>query len=114
MARRAQPRRPRRDPARRRCHPHGEEGEQADDDQPTAAAEIQQSLLPPRISRTTGGEVAGNVLPSYEVAGDWFDVIENPDGVWVSIADGLGGSTQAAASSATTTTWAMCWAVSHP
>jgi serine phosphatase RsbU (regulator of sigma subunit) len=68
--------------------------------QPTAAAEIQQSLLPPRISRTTGGEVAGNVLPSYEVAGDWFDVIENTDGVWVSIADGLGGSTRAAASSA--------------
>jgi serine phosphatase RsbU (regulator of sigma subunit) len=68
--------------------------------QPRAAAEIQQSLLPPRIARVTGGEVAGNVLPSYEVAGDWFDVIENPDGVWVSVADGLGGSTRAAASSA--------------
>jgi serine phosphatase RsbU (regulator of sigma subunit) len=68
--------------------------------QPTAAAEIQQSLLPPRIMRVTGGEVAGNVLPSYEVAGDWFDVIENPDGLWVSIADGLGDSTRAAASSA--------------
>ena len=51
--------------------------------QPTAAAEIQQSLLPPRIVRITGGEVAGNVLPSYEVAGDWFDVIENADGVWI-------------------------------
>jgi serine phosphatase RsbU (regulator of sigma subunit) len=68
--------------------------------QPKAAAEIQQSLLPPRISRVTGGEVAGNVLPSYEVAGDWFDVIENPDGIWISVADGLGGSTRAAASSA--------------
>jgi serine phosphatase RsbU (regulator of sigma subunit) len=68
--------------------------------QPKAAAEIQQSLLPPRIMRITGGEVAGNVLPSYEVAGDWFDVIENADGVWVSLADGLGGSTRAAASSA--------------
>jgi serine phosphatase RsbU (regulator of sigma subunit) len=68
--------------------------------QPTAAAEIQQSLLPPRICRITGGEVAGNVLPSYEVAGDWFDVIENADGVWVTLADGLGGSTRAAASSA--------------
>jgi serine phosphatase RsbU (regulator of sigma subunit) len=67
---------------------------------PTAAAEIQQSLLPPRISRITGGEVAGNVLPSYEVAGDWFDVIENADGVWITLADGLGGSTRAAASSA--------------
>jgi serine phosphatase RsbU (regulator of sigma subunit) len=67
---------------------------------PTAAAEIQQSLLPPRIARVTGGEVAGNVLPSYEVAGDWFDVTENTDGVWLSIAEGLGGSTRAAASSA--------------
>jgi len=68
--------------------------------QPKAAAEIQQSLLPPRITRITGGEVAGNVLPSYEVAGDWFDVIENLDGVWVTLADGLGGGTRAAASSA--------------
>jgi serine phosphatase RsbU (regulator of sigma subunit) len=67
---------------------------------PRAAAEIQQSLLPPRISRLGGGEVAGNVLPSYEVAGDWFDVAENPDGVWCTIADGLGDSTRAAASSA--------------
>lgn len=68
--------------------------------QPKAAAEIQQSLLPPRIARVTGGEVAGNVLPSYEVAGDWFDVIENPDGIWITLADGLGSSTRAAAASA--------------
>jgi serine phosphatase RsbU (regulator of sigma subunit) len=68
--------------------------------QPRAAAEIQQSLLPPRIARLGGGEVAGNVLPSYEVAGDWFDVAENADGVWCTVADGLGGSTRAAASSA--------------
>jgi serine phosphatase RsbU (regulator of sigma subunit) len=68
--------------------------------QPRAAAEIQQSLLPPRIARLGGGEFAGNVLPSYEVAGDWFDVAENPDGVWCSVADGLGDSTRAAAASA--------------
>lgn len=68
--------------------------------QPKAAAEIQQSLLPPRIVRVTGAEVAGNVLPTYEVAGDWFDVVENADGVWVTLADGLGESTRAAASSA--------------
>ena len=67
---------------------------------PRAAAEIQQSLLPPRITRISGGEVAGNVLPSYEVAGDWFDVVENLDGVWITLADGLGPSTRAAASSA--------------
>jgi serine phosphatase RsbU (regulator of sigma subunit) len=68
--------------------------------QPQAAAEIQQSLLPPRIARLGGGEVSGNVLPSYEVAGDWFDFAENVDGVWCTVADGLGGSTRAAASSA--------------
>jgi serine phosphatase RsbU (regulator of sigma subunit) len=67
---------------------------------PRAAAEIQQSLLPPRISRISGGEVAGHVLPSYEVAGDWFDIVENLDGVWITLADGLGPSTRAAASSA--------------
>jgi serine phosphatase RsbU (regulator of sigma subunit) len=68
--------------------------------QPRAAAEIQQSLLPPRIARVSGGEVAGNVLPTYEVAGDWFDVVENPDGVWITLADGLGASTRAAAAGA--------------
>jgi serine phosphatase RsbU (regulator of sigma subunit) len=68
--------------------------------QPRAAAEIQQSLLPPRIVRVTGAEVAGNVLPTYEVAGDWFDVVENPDGVWITLADGLNDSTRSAASSA--------------
>ena len=67
---------------------------------PLAAAEIQQSLLPPRIARVSGGELAGNVLPSYEVAGDWFDFVENFDGVWITLADGLGPSTRAAASSA--------------
>lgn len=68
--------------------------------QPKAAAEIQQSLLPPRIARFTGGEVAGNVVPSYEVAGDWFDVVENRDGIWLTLADGLGSGTRAIASAA--------------
>jgi serine phosphatase RsbU (regulator of sigma subunit)/DNA-binding transcriptional ArsR family regulator len=68
--------------------------------QPKAAAEIQQSLLPPRIAHFTGAEFAGNVLPSYEVAGDWFDVVENPDGIWLSVADGLGSGTRAIASAA--------------
>jgi serine phosphatase RsbU (regulator of sigma subunit) len=67
---------------------------------PRAAAEIQQSLLPPRIARLGAGEIAGNVLPSYEVAGDWFDFAENENGVWCSLADGLGDSTRAAAASA--------------
>ena len=40
------------------------------------------------------------MLPTYEVAGDWFDVVENTDGVWITLADGLGESTRSAASSA--------------
>jgi serine phosphatase RsbU (regulator of sigma subunit) len=68
--------------------------------QPRAAAEIQQSLLPPRIARLSGAEVAGNVLPAYEVAGDWFDVVENGESVWITLADGLRDSTRSAASGA--------------
>ena len=55
-----------------------------------AAAELQQSLLPPRIARMGGGEVAGSVLPTYEVGGDWFDYVENRDGAWLAIADATG------------------------
>jgi serine phosphatase RsbU (regulator of sigma subunit) len=59
------------------------------------AAEIQQSLIPPRIARVGGGEIAGSVLPSYEVGGDWFDYVENRDGAWIAIADAAGRGAQA-------------------
>jgi AcrR family transcriptional regulator len=62
----------------------------------TPAAEIQQSLLPPRIVRLGSGELAGSVLPSYEVGGDWFDYVENPNGTWIAIADGAGRGPRAA------------------
>jgi AcrR family transcriptional regulator len=62
-----------------------------------AAAELQQSLLPPRIARMGGGEVAGSVLPSYEVGGDWFDYVENRDGAWLAIADAAGKGATAGA-----------------
>ena len=64
---------------------------------PVAAAEIQQNLLPPRIVRLSDGELAGNVLPSYEVAGDWFDFAENADGVWIALAEAPGTGTYSAA-----------------
>jgi AcrR family transcriptional regulator len=64
---------------------------------PVAAAEIQQNLLPPRIVRISGGELAGNVLPSYEVAGDWFDFAENADGTWIALAEAPGSGTYSAA-----------------
>ncbi|CAA9462920.1 MAG: Serine phosphatase RsbU, regulator of sigma subunit [uncultured Solirubrobacteraceae bacterium] len=63
----------------------------------SAAAEIQQNLLPPRIARIAGGLLAGNVLPGYDIGGDWFDYIENRDGAWLGIADSKGRGTTAAA-----------------
>ena len=59
------------------------------------AAEVQQSLLPPRIARIGGAELAGSVLPSYEVGGDWFDYVDNRDGAWIAIADAAGKGPQA-------------------
>jgi serine phosphatase RsbU (regulator of sigma subunit) len=60
------------------------------------AAEIQQSLIPPRIARMGSGELAGSVLPSYEVGGDWFDYVDNRDGAWIAIADASSKGPQAA------------------
>ncbi len=62
----------------------------------TAAAEIQQNLFPPRIARVAGAQLAGVLLPSYEVGGDWFDFVENRDGAWVAIADSAGKGPTAA------------------
>ena len=63
----------------------------------TPAAELQQGLLPPRIARIGGGELAGSVLPAYEVGGDWFDYVENRDGAWLAVADAVGKGATAAA-----------------
>ena len=60
------------------------------------AAEIQQNLLPPRIARIAGGQLAGVMLPSYDVGGDWFDFVENRDGAWLAIADAAGKGPTAA------------------
>lgn len=63
----------------------------------SAAAEVQQALLPPRIARISGAVLAGNVLPTYEVGGDWFDYVENRDGTWLGIGDAVGNGATAAA-----------------
>jgi serine phosphatase RsbU (regulator of sigma subunit) len=62
----------------------------------TPAAEIQQNLFPPRIARISGGQLAGGLLPTYEVGGDWFDFVENRDGAWLAIADSSGNGPTAA------------------
>jgi serine phosphatase RsbU (regulator of sigma subunit) len=60
------------------------------------AAEIQQNLLPTRIHRLSGATLAGNVLPGYDVGGDWFDVADNADAVWLGVADIAGTGVRAA------------------
>jgi AcrR family transcriptional regulator len=68
----------------------------------TPAAEIQLNLLPPRITRVAGAQIAGVLLPSYEVGGDWFDYVENRGGAGVAIADAAGtGATAAGLGAAT-------------
>ena len=62
----------------------------------TPAAEIQQNLFPPRIARIAGAQLAGVLLPTYEVGGDWFDFVENRDGAWLAIADAAGKGPTAA------------------
>jgi serine phosphatase RsbU (regulator of sigma subunit) len=62
----------------------------------TAAGEIQQNLLPPRVAQIAGATLAGNVLPSYAVGGDWFDYAENSDGAWLAVADATGTGATAA------------------
>jgi AcrR family transcriptional regulator len=64
---------------------------------PTPAAEIQQNLFPPRIARVAGAQLAGGLLPTYEVGGDWFDFVENRDGAWFAIADAGEGTGPTAA-----------------
>jgi serine phosphatase RsbU (regulator of sigma subunit) len=61
------------------------------------AAEIQQNLLPPRLARVDRADVAGGVLPGYEVGGDFFDYAANADGLWLVVADATGKGNSAAA-----------------
>ena len=61
------------------------------------AAEIQQNLLPPRLARVDRADVAGGVLPGYDVGGDFFDYAANADGLWLVVADATGKGNPAAA-----------------
>ena len=61
------------------------------------AAEIQQDMLPPRLSWPQGVELAATIQPTYEVGGDWFDHASNAEGVWFAVADAVGKGAFAAA-----------------
>jgi serine phosphatase RsbU (regulator of sigma subunit) len=66
----------------------------------SAAAELQQDLMPPRIARLDGAEVACSILPAYDVGGDWIDHCSMADGGWLAVADAVGKGPQASAISA--------------
>ncbi len=63
----------------------------------TAAAELQQELMPPRIVPVESAELAGSVIPAYDVGGDWLDMCATPDGAWLGVADAVGKGAQASA-----------------
>jgi serine phosphatase RsbU (regulator of sigma subunit) len=66
----------------------------------SAAAELQQDLMPPRIARLEGADVACSILPAYDVGGDWIDHCAMRDGGWLGVADAVGKGPQASAISA--------------
>jgi serine phosphatase RsbU (regulator of sigma subunit) len=65
----------------------------------TAAAEIQENLLPPSFTKLTGGEIAAGIVPAYEIGGDWYDYVQNPEGVWLAVADAAGKGDRSAGTS---------------
>lgn len=64
------------------------------------AAQLQQELLPPRIAAARGAEIAGCILPAYDVGGDWFDVSVSDSGAWLAVGDAVGKGMTAAGLSA--------------
>ena len=68
----------------------------------TPGAELQQVLLPPRVAGVRGAEIAGSVLPAYDVGGDWFEHAADHAGAWLAVADAAGKGSRASAVSALT------------
>jgi serine phosphatase RsbU (regulator of sigma subunit) len=66
----------------------------------TPAAELQETLLPARVAEVRGADLAGTVLPAYEVGSDWFDYAEDADGTWLAVGDAAGKGPRATALSA--------------
>ncbi|MBO9532210.1 MAG: SpoIIE family protein phosphatase [Solirubrobacteraceae bacterium] len=64
------------------------------------AAELQQSLLPPRIVRIGGAMLAANLIPSDQAFGDWFDYTDDPEQSWLGILDMQGRGLRSTAISA--------------
>lgn len=63
---------------------------------PSVAAELQSSQLPPRSLYTPQVEVVGGIEPAYDVGGDWFDYALNDGELFVAVCDGVGRGLEAA------------------
>lgn len=66
----------------------------------TVEGMIQQALLPPEVALLDSVEIAGSVLPAYDVGGDWLDHARNDEGVWLAVGDAVGKGLEAATLSA--------------
>lgn len=66
----------------------------------TPAAQLQDDLLPPRNAAVRGAEVAGSLLPAYDVGGDWFDWADNLGSTQMALGDAGGKGAWPAALSA--------------
>jgi len=64
------------------------------------AAQLQQDLLPPRITAARGIDLAATILPAYDVGGDWFDHAASASGAWLALGDAVGKGPRAASLSA--------------
>ncbi|WP_433145913.1 PP2C family protein-serine/threonine phosphatase [Actinomadura nitritigenes] len=63
----------------------------------TVAAEMQWDLLPPLSRDTTGFHLAGQLEPAYAVWGDNFDWTSSGDRLTLTVSNGMGTGTSAAA-----------------
>jgi PAS domain S-box-containing protein len=64
------------------------------------AERLQRALLPDAVPSVAGVDVAVRYRPSaagVQVGGDWYDVVESPTGVWISVGDVVGHGVEAAA-----------------
>lgn len=65
--------------------------QQALGEQLSAARQVQESLLPRQLPRPARVELAGAAFPAHNTGGDWYDVLELPDGSLVLIVGDVSG-----------------------
>jgi PAS domain S-box-containing protein len=66
----------------------------------SVAERLQHALLPDAVPALPGIDIAVRYRPSAAgvlVGGDWYDVVESPSGVWISVGDVVGHDIESAA-----------------